>query len=1026
MKRISIVCIALFIQLAHLQGALLTNNAYILDAPIGVGLSDYSITVTLPITADPDQIVPSQILKPEFTVLFSSVDPGYSAGTDCSFLAPGTSVFWSNNAYRVPRTTLLSILNSTAWKEMTKKTVDVTDDAVANRSWYLTPYPNGGTVTTISGTTSTGAPNIYAQGTTFPFYVGQKYVMTPISSEIDGTGTTVGWTFPSNALFSLTANVHLATAGGEPRINYRLIPKSTSGGYYSVAFTGCPKFAKTTPMVPVPQDALYVTEALYNHVVPENMLKLPRVQVTSPTDTWGAALMVDPSYSDFLNPDGTIRAVDWRHSTFAMMMSNVDQAYFPIDFVQPIAFTPIMGGTNSFMTSSSPDYFCTLRYVQRLGDFTTIQQYIAQSFGVSDYRDNTGTGSLNRTLDRILAYLGNYNGNNYAYWDPEQKYYEYHSDMPGTFKPFSPLYGLSAAIVMDDETFYRTRALPAVEYGLSRKGNAFEPYDVEDTAHLNSSRELGAPFLNSTQLASLDNIYQRRNELFYSLAMGKGFSDADFAQLLAKYSITDDVADFNAAVSRAKAKLASAGWRCWAVPQDWLDLYQYSTPLPAGASADAVTYYPQFAPSARFSIYDWVSHEMILSPAVVSGTITHDPGGVAPLHIMAPGSSRRLGYPKPVGFPIPPEKQGPLPAWRLALNGLDNQGYPQLWMDDYGRLMRIAALQNDTFLKNVSRMGMVGRFANFPGDNRVAPSVVMEDPNLPENPRWMLMHSTWNPGHAWELIGEVIDFLVSDFYYTSNKQISFPWRSMKGSGNPFQVSLYGDRPGTFYADANVRLWMPVNLFTINNPQIDYISGYGTGAYANTLYVAFVNRSASTQVFTANANTNRATFLAGTARRWLNNSGSSNYALSTANQITNFSLGGKGIVAFAIPNTTFAARPIHDKMFSALAPTLTLDNSYKTAALPSPYTGANTVYGMLLSLGKGLTTAFVYSDAQAANTISATLTYQQGTTIQTIVDKIFPYEFSFPYDDTAGGPLQCTFTIKDKNSVNYSTTVTLYP
>jgi len=1008
-----IVCTAVLTQLAH--GALVTNSSYILDVPIGPGLSDYGITVTLPTTVDPGQIVPPQVLRPEFLVQFTPTNPVFRVGWDMTSMAPGTSIYWSNNFFRVPKAILDSILDTPEWLDQTKKSYVVSDDSIPTRTWTATPWPGGGTPVSYSA--------IGVQGTSFAYYVGDGYVMTPTNATLNANGQMVAWAFPSTSLFNVTATLNLPSGGGEPRISYHLIPKST--GYYSMVFTGAPKFLKTD-LQPVAQDVLGLTDRIYNHEVPESFLKMPRAQVTSSDNTWGAALLMEPTNISFTNPDGTLWSVDYKNSRFGMMMSNVDFDYFPVNTVQPVSMTPIMGGPGSYLTPSSPDIFNGIRYLQKPGDFATLQQYIATIYGVNDIRDNTGTGSMNRTLERIVAYLGNYNGNNYALWDAEQKYYDY-SDMPGTFKPFSSLYGLMCAIVLDDETFYLTRALPAVEYSLSRKTASFIPYDIEDTAHLPSgTKNLGAPYLNSIQLAALHNLYQRRSGVFYNLAINGTFSAADFAQLLAKYSITDNVADFNAAVAKAKVKLnTSGGWRNWAFPQDWLDLYQACTPpLPAGASPDATTYYPQFAPAARYSIYEWVSQGLMLSPSAPSGTVAHDPGGVAPLHLTAVGVMLRLGYPKAVGFPIPAAKQGSLPGWRLSLAGLDNQGYPQIWMDDQGRMMRIAALESDTFLKGVARMGMVGRFANYPGDNRVAPSVVMEDPNLPENPRWTQTHATINPGHAWELAGEVIDFLVGDFYYSSNKSISFPWRSMKGSGNPFQISLYGDQAGTFYADSGVRLWLPANLFTIDNPQIDYLSGYGTGANANTLYVAFVNRSATTQVFTADVLTSRVTFPTGSARRWLNNGSQSTYGVGT-NKIASYSLTGKGIVAFAIPNATFVSRPLHDKMFSSAAPILTATNAYKTATTGAPYP-KNTVYGMLISLGKGLTTGYVYSDALAADTISATLTYQQGSTTQTLTDKIFPYEFSPPYDDTAVDPIQCTLSLKDKNSNTYSATVTLQP
>ena len=99
-----------------------------------------------------------------------------------------------------------------------------------------------------------------------------------------------------------------------------------------------------------------------------------------------------------------------------------------------------------------------------------MHRHIAQDIhGLRDQRDNSGPGTLNGCLERIMDFLADRNGRNYAMWSDEQKYYDYFTDQTGVFKPFSPLYGLSAAIVTDDEDFYRQRARPAVEFALSRR-----------------------------------------------------------------------------------------------------------------------------------------------------------------------------------------------------------------------------------------------------------------------------------------------------------------------------------------------------------------------------------------------------------------------------------------------------------------------------------------------------------------------------------------------------------------------------
>ena len=61
-----------------------------------------------------------------------------------------------------------------------------------------------------------------------------------------------------------------------------------------------------------------------------------------------------------------------------------------------------------------------------------------------------------------------------------------------------------------------------------------------------------------------------------------------------------------------------------------------------------------------------------------------------------------------------------------------------------------------------------------------------------------------------------------------------------------------------------------------------------------------------------------------------------------------------------------------------------------------------VHGMLLSLGRGLTSAFVYTDALPEHVITARCRWRQGGgEWKTQQDDVFPFEFSVWLDDDAG-------------------------
>ena len=71
----------------------------------------------------------------------------------------------------------------------------------------------------------------------------------------------------------------------------------------------------------------------------------------------------------------------------------------------------------------------------------------------------------------------------------------------------------------------------------------------------------------------------------------------------------------------------------------------------------------------------------------------------------------------------------------------------------------------------------------------------------------------------------------------SKGQILFPSR-YTSTGAYFRNKVYGDRPGTFYGDKDVWLWLPKGLLAIDNVQVNYLAGYGNGK----LYLAFENQA----------------------------------------------------------------------------------------------------------------------------------------------------------------------------------------
>lgn len=980
--------------------------AIVLAAPISFQNSKYTITSDdaregVTITSS-DGVV--QTIKPTFVITYSpqGVDPLYDDNHTNYLLAPRTSVLWKG--YEQDAAELTARLADPIWKDNfggQGYSVVVTGSG-ASRVWDWSRSDNSNQPADVTGSD--------ARGTIDPFQAGIQYefddVVTAILTAPSGSSTSyvLRWTYNSpTTRCQFTADLVLPAGNADPRINSHLTGKNA--GYFSVLFTGMPAHHKDA-LFAVPQEVLG-SGRHYNHVVGEHDLKLPRAQYAAVDGSWSAALVVDPGETPMFTgaaPNQTVRQLTMGTARFGLMMERTTA-----NMIKPVGIAPLLGAAESLMAINDRRDF-TWRIVLRSEPWLATYRYIATTiYGFADRRDNSGPGSLNRTLERVVDYLADHNEQNFAMWDPEQKYYDYYCDYPGVFKSFSPLYGVSIAVVMDDEDFFVKRARPQVEYAISRSGTIspiiFKPYDVENTGMASSAKtEVGSPHLHPIQLASLHTFFNRYSYCFRKMADDKLVEinktwASDFPNLLGKYALTGDPADREAAIAKA-ASIAPAS-RKNTPYQDWIDIHEAAM---ESVPVDPKT--PDFLRAAVDGIYDeWVTTEVVLSPPVPGGStlVTADAGGLAPIHAHQYGRNVRWGYavPRPLETP-----ELLVPPWRLSLVGMPSQGYrAEFWMDDYGQAMRLAALDNDSFLKTIARSGMVGRFANYPGDNRDIPSLIIEQPDLPEQSIGRQTHATVNPGHAWEFAGEILDFLVSSVFHASGGQIHFPARSMKGSS--FRVRSYGDRPGTFYSDLHpVYLWMPKNLVTVDNKQIDYISGYSTATDGSrTLYIALINQSGST---VSNAdlaiNPDLVTLqpVHSAQRRANNGNETTTQILTSHHQLT---VSAKGITVLRIPQAT-----LNLEMQAKIRPAVPWTSpaagagSWLTQVLPNA--GSNKkVEAMLMSMGKGLTSAFIYSNAKAADAVEAVLRYRQGSSAewQEVRDGIFPYEFTVPFDDSSGSP-----------------------
>lgn len=886
--------------------------------------------------------MPEQRLAPDFVVLHSEQDPGYSRNPSQPNhpVAPRVAVRWAHN-HETPE-------SANAWLQASGVEGQVTADAQGRWTWS---YRDAKPVTGIA-----------ARQTSRPFSVGDLLPLHAASAaESEGA---ICWTFASQADFELAAELRLPPGAGDPTLTFTLTPHQLA--FWSVAFTGAPATAFALTHA-VPQECEARGHRQFNYVMGEADLRLPRAHVA--TAAGNIALVADPNETPFRLPTGA-------DARFGLMLQQAGGR------LQPVLFAPLLGGAGS--RRSEPLRF-TLRCVVRAGDWMETTRHIARDIvGVRDQRDNSGPGSLNAAIERVMDFLADRDGHNHACWHAEQKYYDYFTDTAGVFKPFSPLYGLGAAVVTDDEDFYRRRARPAVEFALSRKYNVFAPYETANMHMVGSAqRDVGGPYLGYAQLLGLHELLQRRVPAVAALAAQAGPAHGSLADALARWRLTGERAALDDARQLAAATLARGGPLGEAALFDLLEL------------CDA-THDPQALRGAVEAAYNQVA-SLNLSPAPPDAPVTVDAGGRAPVHPHSVGRHRNTwGFPPPEPVAAPEQT---VPAWRIARLGMPSPAYPiEYWINTHGALLRTAGLAHDAFLHDVAHWGVTGRFGNYPGDNRSIVSLIGERPDAVECPSWDWNFATVNPGHAWDFAGALLDFLVSDAFERSGGAVDFPAETTAGSN--FRVRVYGARPGRFYGDEGVRLWLPRGLVASSNRQFDWLAGYGHDQFYLTLWnQSFREETATVQVNPALVE------LAGarSVRVWRGNAAAE--GMTVRDGQFSVTVPAKSIVAFAFPEARVHAS-LQARLYDATAPAL---GPQSFATVPAPF---GTVRALLLTAGRGLTSAFVYADAPAASVIAAKLRWRQGQgPWHELTDEIFPYEFS-PELDEAAGDFEGVFEIEN--------------
>ncbi len=818
------------------------------------------------------------------------------------------------------------------------------------------------------------------------------------------TNNQIVWSFTNSGLFTFSASLELPSGAGEPGLTFGFV--CGSNGWFMAGFTGAPE-NYTSSLEWLWQPLVWQGKRfpVQSCLTPEYLCSLPATLVGVNGGTVGVA--ADPAQMPFRLPT-------LANSRFGVAVRNAAGK------AQPMIFAPVFGGANSLFTAGSSFDFKLRLLVRPGGFYDTFRHVATNSFQFTDYRRNA-VATLNQALDNMSDYFLS----PWAMWHDPERGFDGLRDNPGTLRQESLAHIISFALVRDSQQLFHERALPTLEYFLSRSRTMLSLATYDPDEAMFGPIDNSADFIAAHQLAQgrtpyLANIASNlESTLLSHINVGTTYNRAQsldnarnyLRPLLAMYRLTKNTTYLN------QARKAADDYITWRINQPqpdfydarrssfwtqigpmWVDLLELADETGDAGYRDAA-----LAAAQEFVGYNY------FCPAIPNSNITVNIGGSVS------------------GMPIPEET---VPAWRLSEAGLQceaagtslsHRGIFMVSWSPY--LLRLFGASGDSFLRDVARSVVVGRYANFPGYNeKTVYTTIYEKPDYPLQPYTNLTYNSFHFHHPMHMALQLIDFLVAEAGLRSQGRIHFPARYSAASAY-FQQKVYGDRPGAFYTDTNVWLWLPQALLTSSDLQVNHVAGHGNG----NVYVALMNQSNDVVTTTITLNAARAPFGAShPVRIWTNGDLQDSSGALINGQMT-VSIPPKGVTALAIDGLAADTEIQHQLIIGS--PPL---GPRSTASTTAPQFGK--VQGALLSFGTELTSAYVWLQACPANATDARsgplqqarLNYSiNGGPTNVLVDSSWPFDFSVPLAADARSFAFFVQGVSPANQTNTSARLTLF-
>ncbi|MFE5323767.1 hypothetical protein ACFQ88_34320 [Paenibacillus sp. NPDC056579] len=686
--------------------------------------------------------------------------------------------------------------------------------------------------------------------------------------------------------------------------------------------------------------------------------------------------------------------------------------------VQPIVYAPQLGN-HSLMTAEYTYRFHIGLSVQRSSLYKAYEDILRSEYHYTAYRKNGSGKSLTDAMFNMIDLLkiepqgddsADYVPSPSGWWSRAKGFIDIENE--DAVRTTSNGVLLGAYYVTGDDQLYDTRALPSIQYGLSRNNVGWSPkqkpvysvpslwkmtsmpFDVSTIAALHqlTGGTAGVYEMGQEEYRFRNPELKDRGPVIQPLMMYRMTGNPQYLQE-AKTAADSYIAqhiDTPASVNVDKNEFIFNFGKLW---MEILELYE--------ETKDTKYLNAAYKEAKRYAT-------MFVARPVPEGTVTI----TAPQSPLAESfhwpASAKYDYPRET---LPEHEAGGKTAdsWLVSPSGLtyeagNTSSAYRMNAQEAPFMLRLSLYTGDKLLADIAHNSVIGRYSSYPGYYYKGFTVSQLEPDYPllgpSEATSIYYH------HIPAQLGQTMDYLISEQMLRSNGSISFP-SVFETDFLWFKYHLYGHKPGSFYGNSNVWLWMPKGIIESNHPQMNWI----TAESGDKFYISLASESRTEKNVTIKLNQSLIGFDPTRAYtvKIIRDNGAEEPDVMKNGKITT-KVSPRGITAIIVEGLNIQV-PLHKTRAAAD----TSDASY----FFDTHSPIDAVKGMLI-VKPDETSYDAY--VQAKTTKPATLHYSLdgGNTYTTVPDMIYPMEWSIRVNN-----LTQTFTYYVESENKQTRARTLY-